>query len=84
MWRSLVDVQKMSESPKLFDIRTGNPRAGIHAHLIPAKEKLRSRYGTWNNNPKQGYNNTCQRKTKYNCSKCPDNIIEDEKRKIWL
>ena len=35
----LLDVQKMSESKKLFDISTGDPRAGIHAHLTLKNKK---------------------------------------------
>ena len=45
----------MSESPKLFDTATGNPRAGLHTYLTPTKKTRSKGDRTLANNPKQGY-----------------------------
>jgi hypothetical protein len=74
-------------SPSLFHKATGNPRAGIFAHLTPTKKKRKRKDGVVTNHSKQGYCSICRKKTKYNCSQCMDNehpVEDDDEKETWL
>lgn len=68
----------------LINPRTGSVRAGISIHLTPTKKKRKRKDGTVTNHLKQGYCNECGKKTKYNCSKCLDEMGDEGTTEKWL
>ena len=68
----------------LFHHATGQPRAGINAHLTPTKKNRRVNGTLSNRHAKQWYCKECKRKTKYMCSECWDMSDAGEGKEIWL
>ena len=79
-------AQQPSSPSNLFDSRTGQPRAGVAAHLTPTKKKRKRKNGDLMNHAKQGYCAICHRKTKYMCSLCYDENCDggDDGQEVFL